>query len=204
MRLYVLFWFYRTQRGEQFSWGHTASKPKTYESNQDLSTWPKIHALNHHISYTAFPPVYQFQFHKSYSILDVELKWNQNYFFIFLNFCICISFIFFFLLYNIVLVLPYINMNPPWVYTCSPSWNPLPHPSPYHPSGSSQCTSPKHPVSCIKPGLAIHFIYDIIHVSSYPRPLPQSPKDCSIHLCLFCCLVYWVIITIFLNSIYMH
>ena len=23
--------------------------------------------------------------------------------------------------------------------------------------------------------------------SSHPRPLPQSPKDCSIHLCLFCC-----------------
>jgi len=36
-----------------------------------------------------------------------------------------------------------------------------------------------------------------------PRPLPQSPKDCSIHLCLFCCLRYRVIITIFLNSIYM-
>ena len=30
-----------------------------------------------------------------------------------------------------------------------------PPPSPYHPSGSSQCTSPKHPVSCIKHGLAI-------------------------------------------------
>ena len=28
---------------------------------------------------------------------------------------------FFFLVYNIVLVLPYINMNPPWVYTCPPS-----------------------------------------------------------------------------------
>ena len=26
----------------------------------------------------------------------------------------------------------------------------LPPPSPYHPSGSSQCTSPKHPVSCIE------------------------------------------------------
>ena len=26
--------------------------------------------------------------------------------------------------------------------------------------------------------------------SSHPRLLPQSPKDCSIHLCLFCCLVY--------------
>ena len=37
-----------------------------------------------------------------------------------------------------------------------------------------------------------------------PLPLPQSPKDCSIHLCLFCCLTYRVIITIFLNSIYMH
>jgi len=37
-----------------------------------------------------------------------------------------------------------------------------------------------------------------------PLPLPQSPKDCSIHQCLFCCLVYRVIVTIFLNSIYMH
>ena len=29
-------------------------------------------------------------------------------------------------------------------------------------------------------------------------------KTCSKHLCLFCCLAYRVIITIFLNSIYMH
>ena len=40
--------------------------------------------------------------------------------------------------------------------------------------------------------------------SSHPRPLQQSPKDCSMHLCLFCCLAYRVIVTIFLNSIYMH
>ena len=40
--------------------------------------------------------------------------------------------------------------------------------------------------------------------SSHPLPLPQSPKDCSIHQCLFCCLVYRVIVTVFLNSIYMH
>ena len=32
-----------------------------------------------------------------------------------------------------------------------------PPPSPYHP--------PKHPVSCIEPGLATHFLYDIIHIS---------------------------------------
>ena len=40
--------------------------------------------------------------------------------------------------------------------------------------------------------------------SSHPLPLPQSPKDCSIHQCLFCCLLYRVIVTIFLNSIYMR
>ena len=38
--------------------------------------------------------------------------------------------------------------------------------------------------------------------SPHPLPLPQSPKDCSRHLYLFCCLTYRVIITIFLNSIY--
>ena len=32
-------------------------------------------------------------------------------------------------------------------------------------------------------------------ISSHPPPLPQSPKDCSIHLCLFCCLAYRVIVT---------
>jgi len=39
---------------------------------------------------------------------------------------------------------------------------------------------------------------------SHPRLLPQSPKDSSVHLCLFCGLTYRVIITIFLNSIYMR
>ena len=39
--------------------------------------------------------------------------------------------------------------------------------------------------------------------SSHPCPLSQSPKDCSIYLCLFCFLACRVIITIFLNFIYM-
>ena len=67
----------------------------------------------------------------------------------------------FILLYNIVLILSYIDLNPPWVYICSQSWTPFPPPSPYHPSGSSQCTSPEHPVSCIEPGLVIHFTYNL-------------------------------------------
>ena len=58
-------------------------------------------------------------------------------------------------------------MNLPQVYMCSPPWTPLPPPSPHHPSGSSQCTSPKHPVSCIEPGLATRFIHDILHVSIF-------------------------------------
>ena len=36
--------------------------------------------------------------------------------------------------------------------------------------------------------------------SSHPCLLPQSPKVCSLHLFLFCCLTNRVIITIFLNS----
>ena len=78
-------------------------------------------------------------------------------------------------------------MNPPRVYTCSPFWNPLPPPSPYHPSGSSQYTSPKHPVSCIEPGRAIHFTYDIIYVSvlfsQIIKPLP-SPTEYIPYSCL--------------------
>ena len=76
-----------------------------------------------------------------------------------------------------MLVLPYIDMNPPRVYMCSQTWTPLPPSSPYHLSGSSQCTSPKHPVSCIEPRLAIHFLHDIIHVSMpFSQVIPRSPS----------------------------
>jgi len=68
-------------------------------------------------------------------------------------------------------------MNPPQVYMCSPTWTLLHPPSPYHPSGSSQCTSPKHPVLCIEPGLASRFIHDITHVSMpFSQIFPPSPS----------------------------
>ena len=57
---------------------------------------------------------------------------------------------------------------------------PAPPPSSSHPSGSSRCTSPEHPVPCIKPGLVIHFTYDNLHVSvpfSHIIPLLPSPTE---------------------------
>ena len=92
----------------------------------------------------------------------------------------------------------------------------VPHPEPPFPSlpVPSLWVIPVHQPQAsfilLEPGLAICFLYDIIHVSvpfsqiTHPRPLPQSPKDYSIHLCLFCCLPCRVIVAIFLNSIYMR
>ena len=91
--------------------------------------------------------------------MQMYLAYQRNQFLL-MNLLYFFKFYFIFKLYNIVLVLPNIEMNPPQVYTCSPSWTLLPPPSPYHPSGSSQCTSPKHPVSCIEPGLETHFIHN--------------------------------------------
>ena len=62
---------------------------------------------------------------------------------------------------------------------------------------SSQCTSSKHPLSCIKPGLVTSFIYDIIHVSMpLSQIIPPSPSlspteskrlfYTSVSLLLFC------------------
>ena len=66
--------------------------------------------------------------------------------------------------------LPYIDMNQPWVYMCSLSWTSLPPPSPSHPSGSTQCTSPEHPVP-------------ILILSSpsekYAKPLQSCPTLCD-------------------------
>ena len=83
----------------------------------------------------------------------------------------------FILLYNTVLVLPYIDMNLPWVYMRSQTWNPLPPPSPQHPSGSSPCTSTKHAVSCVEHRLVIRFLHDSIHVSvPFSQIIPPSPS----------------------------
>ena len=65
-------------------------------------------------------------------------------------------------------------------------------------------------VSCLQPGLVICFTLESILVSMLfsqnipPLPSPTELKVCSVHLCLFFYFAYRVIITIFLNSIYME
>ena len=62
----------------------------------------------------------------------------------------------------------------------------FPLPPHTNPPGSSQCTSPEHPVSCIEPGLMISFTYDNIHVSmpfSQIIPPSPSPTDKCITIC---------------------
>ena len=95
------------------------------------------------------------------------------------------------------MVLPYIEMNPPQVYMCSPSWLLLPPPSPYHPSGSSHCTSPKHPVSCIKPGLVTRFIHDIIHVSMpFSQISPPSPSPTESVRLIYTSVTRWMWVSV--------
>ena len=114
------------------------------------------------------------------------------------------------LLYNIVVVLPSIDMNQPWVYMC-PHLDPPSH-LPPHPIRQGHPTAPA--LSTLSHALNVDWLsisYMVIYKfqcyslkSSHLHLLPQSPKVCSLSLCLFCWLAYSLIITIFLNSIYMH
>ena len=127
-------------------------------------------------------------------------------FFFFLLYFIFFPFI---LIYNTVLVLPYIDMNPPRVYMRSQTWTPT-HLPPHNVSlGHHRAPAPSmlYPASDIDWRFVSYMIVYMFQChspkSSHPLPLPLSPKVCSTHLCLFCCLAYRVIIAIFLNSIYM-
>ena len=134
--------------------------------------------------------------------------------FIFLLF----SFYFYFIYFNLILffnftVLYWFCHISKWIchrYTC------VPHPEPSSllpphtiPLGRPSAPAPsiQYPASNLDWQLVSYMILYMFKCyspkSSHPLPLPQSPKDCSIHQCLFCCLIYGVIVTIFLNSIYM-
>ena len=101
------------------------------------------------------------------------------------------------------------NMNPP--------------PTPYHLSGSSPCTSPKHPVSCIDHRLVIRFLHDSIHVSMpFSQIIPPSPSPSEsksplytsvslllsrIQICvsiLYWCFSFWLTLLCIIRSIFIH
>ena len=91
--------------------------------------------------------------------------------------------------------------------TCFPHPDPPshlpPHPIP-HPSAPALSTLPH--ASNLDWWSVSHMIIYMFQCcslkSSHPHLLPQCPTGYSLHLYLFCCLTYRVIITIFLNSIY--
>ena len=93
------------------------------------------------------------------------------------------------------------------------------HVSP-HPECPSQLPPHPIPLGCLRaPALSAllqalnwhwsSILYMVIYMfqcyslkSSHPCLLPWSPKACSLHLHLFCCLAYRFIVIVFLNSIY--
>ena len=115
------------------------------------------------------------------------------------NFCSSLYLFFF------VVDLSYIEMNQPWVYMCSSSQYPLPPPSPPNTSRSFQCTRSKrlsHASNLGWRSVSPQIIYMFRCCSletSHLRLLSQSPKDCSIHLCLFFCFAYRVIIMVHIH-----
>ena len=85
------------------------------------------------------------------------------------------------------MVLPYFDLNLPWVYMCPHPEHHHPHFSPYpiplgHPSAPA--LSALYHASNLDWWFVSHMIIYMFQchspISSRPRPLPQSPKDCSV------------------------
>ena len=78
------------------------------------------------------------------------------------------------------MVLPYIDLNPPWVYMCSPSQIPLPpHPIPLgYPSAPAP--SSLYHASNLEWHFISHMIFYMFQcyslISTRPRPLPESKR----------------------------
>ena len=92
-------------------------------------------------------------------------------------------------------------MNPPQVYMCSPSWTLPSPPSPFHPSGSSQCTSPKHPVSwCM---LLISVLNALLFILSESMKCISTSWEGMLFLSQPHCIHSWDF-SFFLTSLHMH
>ena len=96
--------------------------------------------------------------------------------------------------------LPYIDMNQPRVYMCPPSQipshfpaHPIPQDNPSAPALSALSHASNLDWQSIS-HMVIYMFQCFSLKSSHPCLLPQRPKVCSLHLCLFCSLTYRVII----------
>ena len=93
--------------------------------------------------------------------------------------------------------------------TCvSSSWNPSslpPHPIPLGCPSALAFSTLFHASNLDWSSIShmVIYMFQCYSFISHPCLLPHSPKVCSLHLCLFCCLAYRIVITVFLNSIYM-
>ena len=113
-------------------------------------------------------------------------KWQATpvfFFFFFFTF-LFFKFYFIFKLYNIVLVLPNIEMNLPQVYVCSPSWPSSLLPPHTLPLGCPSAPAPsiQYRASNLDWWLVSYMILYMFQChspkSSHPLSLSQSPKDC--------------------------
>ena len=107
--------------------------------------------------------------------------------------------------------LPYIDMKQSWVHMCPPILKPpptsLPYPIPLGCPRAPALSALLHSSNLYWSSILHMVIYMFqccSFTSSHPCLLPHNPKVCSLHLCFFCCLAYRIVVTIFLNSTYMH
>ena len=94
--------------------------------------------------------------------------------------------------------LPYIDMNQPGVYMCSASRNPShlsPHPILLGCPSALALSALFHASNLDWRSHMVIYMFQCYSLKPYhPHLLSQSPKFCSLYLCLFCCLAYRVII----------
>ena len=106
--------------------------------------------------------------------------------------------------------LPYIDMNQPCVYMCSPILKPPSHLPPH----SIPLGCPRAPAlgsllhaSNLHWSSLLHMVIQMFQCSSLKSShsclLPQSAKIIFLCLCFFCCFAYRIVVNVFLNSIYM-
>ena len=124
-------------------------------------------------------------------------------------------------------------MDQPWIYMCSPSRSPLPHPSRSHPSGSSQYTRSEHLSHasilgwCSVSPLIVYLFQCYSLRTSHPSLLPESkslsctsvslfsvlhiglslPSFYVAYTCvsiLYCCLTFWLTSLCIMGSSFIH